>query len=148
MNDNLISVKDLKKYFNRGTLKALDGVSVDINKGDVMVVIVIMPRNAGKPWKLITKQTNPTPIPPNRPANPARFVSRRRSTPSSIEIAIGGRNTENILFETSNRSLLPLFCAARMTNVRTITIAPTSSVTPRATNISARGDAFRFTTRA
>ena len=38
-SDKLIQVKDLKKYYNGGVIKALDGVSVDINKGDVMVVI-------------------------------------------------------------------------------------------------------------
>ena len=37
--DKLIQVKDLKKYYNDGAIKALDGVTVDINKGDVMVVI-------------------------------------------------------------------------------------------------------------
>ena len=37
--DKLIQVKDLKKYYNKGAIKALDGVSVDINRGDVMVVI-------------------------------------------------------------------------------------------------------------
>ena len=37
--DNLIQVRDLKKYYIDDTIKALDGVSVDINKGDVMVVI-------------------------------------------------------------------------------------------------------------
>ena len=38
-NDKLIQVVDLKKHYNKGAIKALDGVSVDINKGDVMVVI-------------------------------------------------------------------------------------------------------------
>ncbi len=42
----LIQVKDLKKYYNRGAIKALDGVSVDINKGDV--VVVIGPSGSGK----------------------------------------------------------------------------------------------------
>ncbi len=42
----LISVQNLKKYFNHGTIKALDDVSVDINKGDVMVVIG--PSGSGK----------------------------------------------------------------------------------------------------
>lgn len=46
MDEKLIQVKNLKKYYNRGTLKALDGVSVDINKGDVMVVIG--PSGSGK----------------------------------------------------------------------------------------------------
>jgi len=38
-SDKLIQVRDLKKYYNDGAIKALDGVTVDINKGDVMVVI-------------------------------------------------------------------------------------------------------------
>ena len=42
----LISVHDLKKYYNKGVIKALDGVTVDINKGDVMVVIG--PSGSGK----------------------------------------------------------------------------------------------------
>ena len=42
----LISVRDLKKHYNRGAIKALDGVSVDINRGDVMVVIG--PSGSGK----------------------------------------------------------------------------------------------------
>ena len=37
--DKLIQVKDLKKYYNDGQVKALDGVTVDICAGDVMVVI-------------------------------------------------------------------------------------------------------------
>ena len=44
--DSLIQVKDLKKYYNHGTIKALDGVTVDINQGDVMVVIG--PSGSGK----------------------------------------------------------------------------------------------------
>ena len=42
----LISIRDLCKYYNKGAIKALDGVSVDINKGDVMVVIG--PSGSGK----------------------------------------------------------------------------------------------------
>jgi polar amino acid transport system ATP-binding protein len=44
--DKLIQVKNLKKYYNKGTLHALDDVSVDVNKGDVMVVIG--PSGSGK----------------------------------------------------------------------------------------------------
>ena len=44
--DKLIQVKNLKKYYNRGSLHALDDVSVDINKGDVMVVVG--PSGSGK----------------------------------------------------------------------------------------------------
>ncbi len=44
--DNLIQVKHLKKYYNKGALHALDDVSVDIHTGDVMVVIG--PSGSGK----------------------------------------------------------------------------------------------------
>ncbi len=43
---NLIQVKHLKKHFNKGQIKALDDVSIDIKKGDVMVVIG--PSGSGK----------------------------------------------------------------------------------------------------
>ena len=39
MSQKLIQVKDLKKYYNGGDVKALDGVTADICKGDVMAVI-------------------------------------------------------------------------------------------------------------
>ena len=35
----MIQVTDLKKYYKGGAIKALDGVTVDINKGDVIAVI-------------------------------------------------------------------------------------------------------------
>ena len=44
--DSLIQVRDLKKYYNKGTIKALDGVTVDIERGDV--VVVIGPSGSGK----------------------------------------------------------------------------------------------------
>ena len=37
-NDVIISVKDLKKYYNGGEVKALDGVTTDIRKGEVELV--------------------------------------------------------------------------------------------------------------
>ena len=46
MSEKLIEVKNLKKYYNRDEIKALDDVSVDINRGDVMVVIG--PSGSGK----------------------------------------------------------------------------------------------------
>ena len=47
IGDNvLIRVKGLKKFYNKGTLKALNDVSIDINRGDVMVVIG--PSGSGK----------------------------------------------------------------------------------------------------
>ena len=45
-NGNLIQVTDLKKHYNRGAIKALDGVTVGVNRGDVMVVIG--PSGSGK----------------------------------------------------------------------------------------------------
>ena len=45
-SDKLIQVKNLRKYYNKGSLHALDGVSVDVHKGDVMVVIG--PSGSGK----------------------------------------------------------------------------------------------------
>ena len=44
--DSLIQVTDLKKYSNKGAIKALDGVTVNIDRGDVMVVIG--PSGSGK----------------------------------------------------------------------------------------------------
>lgn len=47
MNANtLISVNELKKYYNGDKIKALDGVSADIHKGEV--VVVIGPSGSGK----------------------------------------------------------------------------------------------------
>lgn len=44
--DVIISVKDLKKYYNGEEIKALDGVTTDIRKGEV--VVVIGPSGSGK----------------------------------------------------------------------------------------------------
>ena len=44
--DKLIQVKELKKYYNGEAIKALDGVTLDVNKGDVMVIIG--PSGSGK----------------------------------------------------------------------------------------------------
>ncbi len=46
MTETLISVRGLKKYYNLGTIKALDGVDADIYKGDV--ITVIGPSGGGK----------------------------------------------------------------------------------------------------
>lgn len=44
--DSIIQVRNLKMHYNRGKIKALDGVSIDINRGDVMVIIG--PSGSGK----------------------------------------------------------------------------------------------------
>lgn len=45
-NNTLIEVKSLQKHFKKSTVKALDGVDVTINRGDV--VVVIGPSGSGK----------------------------------------------------------------------------------------------------
>ena len=45
-NDKLIQVIDLKKHYNKGAIRALDGVTVDITKGEV--VVIIGPSGSGK----------------------------------------------------------------------------------------------------
>lgn len=46
IRDSLIQVTDLKKHYNMGAIKALDGITVDINRGDVMAVVG--PSGSGK----------------------------------------------------------------------------------------------------
>ena len=46
MTQKLIEVHDLKKYYNGGDVKALDGVTADVYKGDV--IAVIGPSGGGK----------------------------------------------------------------------------------------------------
>ena len=46
MAQKIIEVKDLKKYYNNGAVHALDGVTVDICRGDV--IAVIGPSGGGK----------------------------------------------------------------------------------------------------
>ena len=45
-NNVVISVKELKKYYNGEEIKALDGITTDIKKGEV--VVVIGPSGSGK----------------------------------------------------------------------------------------------------
>ncbi len=45
-NNVLISINNLKKHYNGGEVKALDGVTYDINRGEV--VVIIGPSGSGK----------------------------------------------------------------------------------------------------
>ena len=46
MNDNIIKVSGLKRYYNGGDVKALDGIDTEIKRGEV--VVVIGPSGSGK----------------------------------------------------------------------------------------------------
>ena len=47
MSDNvLIKVNDLKKHFREGTIHALDGVDMEISRGEV--IVIIGPSGSGK----------------------------------------------------------------------------------------------------
>lgn len=46
MSDNIIQVRDLKKHYFGGEVKALDGINTDIRRGEV--VVIIGPSGSGK----------------------------------------------------------------------------------------------------
>ncbi len=46
MNDNIISIKNLKKHFVGGTIKAINGVDLEIARGEV--IVIIGPSGCGK----------------------------------------------------------------------------------------------------
>ena len=45
-DDIIIRAEDVKKYYNGGEIKALDGVTAEVNRGEV--VVVIGPSGSGK----------------------------------------------------------------------------------------------------
>ncbi len=46
MNDKMISVQNLKKHYNDGAIKALNGVNLEVEKGEV--IVIIGPSGCGK----------------------------------------------------------------------------------------------------
>ena len=56
---NLIEVKDLCKYFAGGKIKALDHVSLSIDKGDV--VVIVGPSGSGKSTSPYRSDLHPFP---------------------------------------------------------------------------------------
>lgn len=46
MSDNIITVNNLKKYYKNGEIKALNGVSLEVKKGEV--IVIIGPSGCGK----------------------------------------------------------------------------------------------------
>ncbi len=46
ISDKLIQVKNLKKHYNKGAIKALDDVTIDIHSGEV--IVIIGPSGSGK----------------------------------------------------------------------------------------------------
>ena len=73
--DKLIQVTDLKKHYKMGTIKALDGVTTDIYRGDVMVVIG--PSGSGKSTFLRSR--------PEERSSSTVWTSQRKSTRVSTE---------------------------------------------------------------
>ena len=46
MKDNIITVKNLKKHYNDGKIKALNGIDLEVKKGEV--IVIIGPSGCGK----------------------------------------------------------------------------------------------------
>ena len=91
-SDVIISVKDLKKYYNEGAVKALDGITTDIRRGEVTVIIG--PSGSGKSTFCSALWSSPLPAPFSltEPTSPTRGsistgIARKWAWFSSISIS-------------------------------------------------------------
>ena len=60
MNDNIIKVSGLKKYYLGGKIKALDGVNLDVKKGEVIGIIGLNGSGKSTLLKIISGILKPT----------------------------------------------------------------------------------------
>ena len=75
--DTLIRVEDVKMHFKNGEIKALDGVSLEIHKGEV--VVIIGPSGSGKSTLLRCLNRLETPQRPPAHTRGSRCVVCRSS---------------------------------------------------------------------
>ena len=103
--DNLIQVRDLKKYYNGESIKALDGVSIDVNRGDVMVIIG--PSGSGKSTFLrsLNLLEVPTPLFLKVSISPRKKARMEKSWTSTCIVRRWGW-----FFSISTFSLIRQFC--------------------------------------
>ena len=59
-NESLIRVENLQKHYNKGAIKALDGINTEIKKGEV--VVVIGPSGSGKSTFLLHQDYKKIPV--------------------------------------------------------------------------------------
>ena len=107
-NNVLIKVTDLKKHFNKGEIKALDGVSLDICKGDV--IVIIGPSGSGKSTTVRCMNFLET------PTSGHVYIDGEELTAKNKTRLI--RRTTSMVFQQFN--LYP-----HMTVLRNLTLAPT-----------------------
>lgn len=109
MNDNvMIQVKNLEKHYSEGSIHALDGVSLEIDKGEV--VVIIGPSGSGK--STLLRSLNLLEV----PTSGQIFVDGVDITDASIDINLH-RQKMGMVFQHFN--LFP-----NMTVLKNMTIAP------------------------